>query len=125
MHFRVDITPPILRVLVAFAAVAVLDLLPTALRAHGHGPWWYMAFIYIIVGWALAMIEKDATCESGEDFTALAASWGSFVGLMFRGVFNLAHGLLHERSWWYMGVDTVWGVVSCVGSVLFLTVWSW
>lgn len=134
MHFRVDITPYVPKVLTAAAAVGVLDIVWFCVARQlvyssvkPKGSRWYVPFIYLLVGWALAMVESDPACESHENYNRLIASWGSFVGLLVWGVFNLTYGFINDQwSLKTMGVDTLWGVMNCLFSILFLSaVKSW
>ena len=134
MHFRVDITPYVPKVLTAAAVVGVLDIVWFCLsrqRIYGSikpkGSRWQVPLVYLLVGWALAMVESNPACESHENYTRLIASWGSFIGLLVWGVFNLTYGFISNQwPWQTMGADTLWGVTNCLLSILFLhAVKSW
>lgn len=119
MHFRADITPPVLKVAFASLCVGVFDYVWCTCR-RSNKLHWRLLGIYALLGWAIAMIEEDAACQSPESYTQLSASWGSFVGCFAWGAFYLRHD--QELCTF---VDIAYGVINCTCTVLLVNAISW
>ena len=135
MHLRVDITPPVARLLTAALHLLVFDLVwfsrtktkvyhkvTLALNARETRGTFVVFSVctYVLIAWALALPEQDGACQSGERWSAHLAAWGGFVGAVIWGTWNLIQSIMHGLDQWpvlRMLADTTWGILNCIASV--------